>query len=55
MVFRDVCHGAGNTQALMKGSLHTDELMKACMHRDTGLRTSRCIRSNGWNIKSEVK
>jgi len=55
LVFRNVCRGADNAQALMKGSLHTDELMKAGMPRDTGLRTSRCIRSNGWNIASEVK
>jgi len=34
---------AGNAQALMKGSLHTDELMKAAMQRDTGLRTARRI------------
>ena len=37
-----VCR-AGNAQALMKGSLHTDELMKAAMQRDTGLRTARRI------------
>jgi phosphate acetyltransferase len=35
-----VCR-AGNAQALMKGSLHTDELLKPAMHRDTGLRTAR--------------
>jgi phosphate acetyltransferase len=34
---------AGNAQALMKGSLHTDELMKAALHRDLGLRTTRRI------------
>ena len=34
---------AGNAQAMMKGSLHTDELMKAAMHRDLGLRTARRI------------
>jgi len=34
---------SGNTQAMMKGSLHTDELMKAGMSRDTGLRTARRI------------
>lgn len=34
---------AGNAQAMMKGSLHTDELMKAAMNRDTGLRTARRI------------
>jgi len=34
---------AGNAQAMMKGSLHTDVLMKAAMHRDLGLRTSRRI------------
>ena len=34
---------AGEAQAMMKGSLHTDELMKAAMARDTGLRTSRRI------------
>jgi len=33
----------GQSQAMMKGSLHTDELMKAAMQRDTGLRTSRRI------------
>ena len=33
----------GQSQAMMKGSLHTDELMKAAMARDTGLRTSRRI------------
>ena len=34
---------AGNAQALMKGSLHTDELLKPGMQRDTGLRTARRI------------
>jgi phosphotransacetylase len=34
---------AGNFQALMKGSLHTDALLKPAMARDTGLRTSRRI------------
>lgn len=34
---------AGNAQAIMKGSLHTDELMKAAMNRDLGLRTTRRI------------
>ena len=34
---------AGNAQAMMKGSLHTDELMKPAMERDTGLRTARRI------------
>ncbi len=33
----------GATQAMMKGSLHTDELMKAAMKSETGLRTSRRI------------
>jgi phosphate acetyltransferase len=33
----------GRSQAMMKGSLHTDELMKAAMSRDAGLRTSRRI------------
>jgi hypothetical protein len=55
LVFRNVCRGAGNAQALMKGSLHADELINAGMPCDTGLLTSRCIRSNGWNIASEVK
>jgi phosphate acetyltransferase len=31
----------GQSQAIMKGSLHTDELMHAVMARETGLRTSR--------------
>jgi len=34
---------AGEFQAIMKGSLHTDELMKAAMKSDTGLRTNRRI------------
>jgi phosphate acetyltransferase len=34
---------AGEAQALMKGSLHTDELLKPAMARDTGLRTARRI------------
>jgi phosphate acetyltransferase len=34
---------AGEVQALMKGSLHTDELMKVAMKADTGLRTNRRI------------
>ena len=34
---------AGNAQALMKGSLHTDELLKPAMQRDTGLRTARRV------------
>jgi phosphotransacetylase len=34
---------AGNAQALMKGSLHTDVLLKPAMQRDTGLRTARRI------------
>jgi len=33
----------GESQAMMKGSLHTDELMKAAMKADTGLRTSKRI------------
>jgi len=32
---------AGEVQALMKGSLHTDELMRAVVAKDTGLRTER--------------
>ena len=32
---------SGQSQAIMKGSLHTDELMRVVMARDTGLRTSR--------------
>ncbi len=34
---------AGEADALMKGSLHTDELMAAVVARDTGLRTGRRI------------
>ena len=34
---------AGEADALMKGSLHTDELMAAVVARDTGLRTKRRI------------
>jgi phosphate acetyltransferase len=34
---------AGDAQALMKGSLHTDDLLKPAMQRDTGLRTARRI------------
>jgi phosphate acetyltransferase len=34
---------AGEADALMKGSLHTDELMGAVVHPDTGLRTERRI------------
>ncbi len=34
---------AGEAEALMKGSLHTDELMAAVVARDTGLRTARRI------------
>ncbi len=34
---------AGEADALMKGSLHTDELMAAVIARDTGLRTGRRI------------
>lgn len=34
---------SGDSQALMKGSLHTDELLKPAMARDTGLRTARRI------------
>ena len=32
---------AGEVDALMKGSLHTDELMRSVVDRDTGLRTER--------------
>jgi len=32
---------AGNCEALMKGSLHTDEMMSEVTKRDTGLRTGR--------------
>ncbi|SHG92940.1 phosphate acetyltransferase [Kaistia soli DSM 19436] len=34
---------AGDADALMKGSLHTDELMGAVVARETGLRTARRI------------
>jgi phosphate acetyltransferase len=34
---------AGEAQALMKGSLHTDELMCAVVAKDTGLRTARRV------------
>jgi phosphate acetyltransferase len=34
---------AGEADALMKGSLHTDELMTEVVHKDTGLRTARRI------------
>jgi phosphate acetyltransferase len=34
---------SGASQAMMKGSLHTDELMKVAMKADTGLRTSKRI------------
>ena len=34
---------AGQAEALMKGSLHTDELMRAVRRRETGLRTERRI------------
>ena len=34
---------AGECQALMKGSLHTDELMSAVMHKELGLRAVRRI------------
>jgi phosphate acetyltransferase len=34
---------AGEAEALMKGSLHTDELMGAVVKRDVGLRTARRI------------
>jgi len=34
---------AGEVEALMKGSLHTDELMHAAVARDTGLATERRI------------
>ena len=32
---------AGQAEAIMKGSLHTDELMRAVVHAQTGLRTDR--------------
>ena len=34
---------AGEADALMKGSLHTDELMTEVVRKDTGLRTERRI------------
>ncbi len=34
---------AGEAEALMKGSLHTDELMGAVVSRDSGIRTARRI------------
>ncbi|MGH6916218.1 MAG: phosphate acetyltransferase [Geminicoccaceae bacterium] len=34
---------AGEAQALMKGSLHTDELMAEVVHKETGLRTERRV------------
>ena len=34
---------AGQAEALMKGSLHTDELMGAVVSRDSGIRTARRI------------
>jgi phosphate acetyltransferase len=34
---------AGEVEALMKGSLHTDELMSAVVARETGLRTARRV------------
>jgi phosphate acetyltransferase len=34
---------AGEADALMKGSLHTDELMAEVVHKDTGIRTERRI------------
>jgi phosphate acetyltransferase len=34
---------AGEADALMKGSLHTDELMAEVVRKDTGIRTSRRI------------
>jgi len=34
---------AGEADALMKGSLHTDELMAAVVQKDTGIRTARRI------------
>lgn len=34
---------AGEAQALMKGSLHTDELMAEVIAKDTGLRTARRV------------
>ncbi|MEI7445599.1 MAG: phosphate acetyltransferase, partial [Burkholderiales bacterium] len=35
------CVRAGEAEALMKGSLHTDELLEAVVDRETGLRTGR--------------
>ncbi|RMH90960.1 bifunctional enoyl-CoA hydratase/phosphate acetyltransferase [Lysobacter pythonis] len=35
--------GAGEVDALMKGSLHTDELLSAVVARDNGLRTDRWL------------
>ncbi|MFM1987538.1 MAG: hypothetical protein RJA99_495 [Pseudomonadota bacterium] len=35
------CVRAGEAEALMKGSLHTDELLAAVVDRETGLRTER--------------
>jgi phosphate acetyltransferase len=35
--------GAGDVQALMKGSLHTDVLLHAVMQKDAGLRTGRLL------------
>jgi phosphate acetyltransferase len=37
------CVREGRSEALMKGSLHTDELMAAVVKRETGLRTERRI------------
>ena len=34
---------AGEADALMKGSLHTDELMSAVLRKDTGIRTGRRV------------
>lgn len=34
---------AGQAEALMKGSLHTDELMSAVLSRESGLRTARRV------------
>lgn len=41
---------AGEVEALMKGSLHTDELMEAVTERETGLRTGRRI-SHGYVLR----
>jgi len=38
----EICR-CGKSQAMMKGSLHTDELMRAVMARDIGLRNNRRI------------